>query len=164
MGIASYIYYTNRMTKNENDMKTLKFNFRKLRTPRLVLSSLLILFLSVSVSCQIINNKQKTTEMTLKYGESIELNMNETVKFKDGLSIFLRSFSHKSPYSGGPTKATAYIRLSKGELSEEVRLSVHGGAGKTEKEYDTLIWNEYEIQLKAFSYDQSIEIIVTKMK
>jgi hypothetical protein len=71
---------------------------------------------------------------------------------------------------GGPTKATAYLTISSGKLSEEITLSIHGIEGKSKSEdnltdaerYDSLSWKEYELQLKSFSYDQSIEIIVTR--
>ena len=103
--------------------------------------------------------------LNLKYGDIFKLNINETASFDDGLSIFLSSFSHKRPYTGGPTKATAYLNLSKGNVVEQILFSVHGTEGKSEVEhYDSLLWNEYEFQLKSFNYDQDIELILIKKK
>ena len=85
--------------------------------------------------------------------------------FYDGLSIFLSSFSHKRPHTGGPTKATAYLNLAKENVTEQILLSVHGTDGKPRVEhYDSLLWNEYEFQLKSFNYDKDIELIVIKRK
>ncbi|WP_299211597.1 hypothetical protein [uncultured Aquimarina sp.] len=102
--------------------------------------------------------------MDYKYGTNIKLNLNEEIQFEDGLSIILKYFSHKRPYANGPTKATAYLILSKNKLTEEKSLSIHGIEGKPDIHYDSLLWNEYEFQLKTFDYNESIEIIITKRK
>ena len=145
-------------------MKIFKTNSQFLFAKGPSLFLLIILFMSSSVYCQITNNRQKIAKMNFDYGENVKLNINEEIQFDDSLSILLTSFSHKHPYSGGPTKATAYITLSKNKISEEETLSIHGVSGKSEKEYDTIHWNKYKIQLKAFNYDESIEVVVTKMK
>lgn len=108
--------------------------------------------------------------MSLQYGMTTELKVDEEVRHADGLSVLLTSFSHKRPYVGGPTKATAYLTLKKGRNSGEIMLSIHGVQGKSMAEdglpdserYDTVVWNEYEFQLKGFTYDQSIEVITRK--
>lgn len=101
----------------------------------------------------------------INYGDIFKLNINETASFDDGLSILLSSFSHKRPYTGGPTKATAYINLTKGNSVEQILLSVHGTDGKPLIEhYDSFLWNEYGFQLKSFNYDKDIELIVNKRK
>lgn len=105
-----------------------------------------------------------------KYREIVALKMNEKLIFEDSLSIILTNFSHKSPYTGGPTKATAYLSISKDTLVEDISISVHGVDGKDEgndglsetDRYDTIQWQEYTIQLKKFDYDKSIEIIVLR--
>lgn len=99
----------------------------------------------------------------LKYGEIIKLAINEKGYFDDSLSIELTSFSHKRPYTGGPTKATAYINLSKNNVDQKILLSVHATDGKPDSErYDSLLWEKYEFQLMSFNYDQDIEVIVRK--
>ncbi|MEP7253293.1 MAG: hypothetical protein ABI683_12960 [Ginsengibacter sp.] len=103
------------------------------------------------------------TNSNFKYGDTVKLPINEKEYFEDSLCIELTSFSHKRPYTGGSTKATAYINLSKNNRANKILLSVHGTDGKPGAErYDSLSWDEYEFQLKSFSYDQFIEIIVTK--
>ena len=102
--------------------------------------------------------------MNFKYGASIKLNINEEIQFEDNLSILLTSFSHKRPFVGGSTKATAHITLTTNKICEENSLSIHGTEGKSYTEYDSLLWNEYEFQLKEFNYNESIEIIVINNK
>ncbi len=107
------------------------------------------------------------TDSNLKYGEIVKLIINEKSCFDDSLSITLTSFSHKRPRTGGPTKATAYLTLSKNDIDEEILLSVHGteSEGKANFErYDSLSWKEYEFRLSCFKYDQYIEVIITKRK
>lgn len=106
----------------------------------------------------------------MKYGEVVELKLNEKLRFEDSLEISLTAFSHKRPYTGGPTKATAHLAISKHAVSDEIAVSVYGVAGKSESEdgladanrYDSLVWMEYHFQLKRFDYDQSIQITVSK--
>ena len=101
----------------------------------------------------------------INYGDIFKLNINKTASFDDGLSILLSSFSHKRPRTGGPTKATAYLNLAKGNVVEQILLSVHGTDDKPGVEhYDSRHWNEYEFQLKSFNYDKDIELIVNKRK
>ena len=121
-----------------------------------------------------INNTKPPTkaQTSLVYGSTVELEVHEKVQYDDGLSIVLRSFSHKKPSPGGPTKATAYLSLAKGTDSGEIRLSIHGVEGKSPAEdglsdsqrYGMSQWNEYKFELKRFSYGRSIEIKVHKMK
>lgn len=105
------------------------------------------------------------TNSNLKYGEIIKLVINEKGYFEDSLSIKLTSFSHKRSFTGGPSKATAYLNLSKKNVVEEISLSVHGTDGKPNlEEYDSLSWEEYEFQLMSFKYDQCIEVVVSNRK
>ena len=110
--------------------------------------------------------------INVKYDEQFVLMMKETVQFNDSLTLTLTDFSHKRPYRGGPTKATAYITVEKDGIQEEITLSIHGREGKSpendglneSERYDTLQWNEYVFKLKEFLYDRSIELIVDKAK
>jgi len=98
--------------------------------------------------------------------------IHEKVLIGNSLSAELNSFSHKRPYAGGPTKATAYLTVSSVAMAEEIMLSVYGIQGKSEPEdllsdaerYDLSIWRNYKISLKSFNYDSSIEIIVYENK
>lgn len=85
------------------------------------------------------------------------------ILFEDSLSVLLTSFSHKRPYIGGPTQATAYLTLSKNNVSEEIMLSIYGTQGINGIEsYDTLDTDNYIFNLKSFNYDTSIELVVSK--
>lgn len=98
-----------------------------------------------------------------------EIKLNQTVRFDNGLSLTLKSFSHKRPYVGGPTKATAYLYAAKGFDSGEIELSVYGVEGKTDAEdgltdeerYDALVWKSLLIRLRGFQYDRSVEVEVS---
>ncbi len=112
--------------------------------------------------------KSDTTKMDteiFKLNKSVQIKMNEEVHFEDSLTVLLTSFSHKRPYVGGPTKATAYFTVSKGNITERLGLSIGGTEGKSGIEsYETIIWNEYTFELKQFNYDTAIEVIVSKTK
>lgn len=107
-----------------------------------------------------------------QYGVVVTLNLNEQLCFEDSLTIQLTSFSHKRPYSGGPTKASAYLSLSCGNIHKELLFSVHGIDGSSQlgeehsnvDKYDSIGWMEYEFHLKGFEYDRSIKIIVFRKK
>jgi hypothetical protein len=91
----------------------------------------------------------------------VVLTVDKPVRFPDGLQLVLKSFSHKRPMTGGPTKATAHLIISKGDKKEEVGLSIHGTQGGNDREsMDTGEWNGYQAQLVDFTYDQSITVVV----
>lgn len=91
--------------------------------------------------------------------------MRQKYYFDDGLCIELTSFSHKRSRKDGPTKATAYLHLTKNSITETILLSVHGIDDKPEIEKsDSLEWKEYKFELKGFEYDEAVEVVVTKRK
>lgn len=98
------------------------------------------------------------------FGKIIELKLNKAVDFPDSLSVKLNSFSHKRAMTGGPTKATAYLMINREGMTDTIQLSVHGVENKPAQfdKYDTLQWKSYEFRLMKFSYDESIELIITK--
>ena len=122
-----------------------------------------IFFISPAVYSQV-----QYPKMKVKYGQLVEVKMNAPVIFEDSLTLTLTSFSHKHAMTGGPTKATVYVTIVKGNLSDEIMLSVHGTEGKVKKgqvvfdEYDTIVWNSYKIVLRDFSYEESIAVLITK--
>ncbi len=148
-------------TQSKKSIKTFDFKIQKIMTKKgfFLLAFFFIIF---SINCQSTDNNQNIVEMDYKYGTNITLDINKEIQLEDGLSIILKYFSHKRPYVNGPTKATAYLMLSKNELTEEKSLSIHGIEGKPDRHYDSLLWDQYEFQLKAFNYNESIEIIITK--
>lgn len=111
-----------------------------------------------------LDTSKMATEI-FKFNKRVQIKMNEEVHFEDSLTVLLTSFSHKRPYVGGPTKATAYLTVFNGALSESIMLSFHGTEGKSDIEsFDTLIWKEYTFELKKFDYDTAVEVIVSKTK
>lgn len=131
-------------------------------TPFRIIFLLVLMFTTLSIHCQTITTDQKMSKKTYEYNSQIKLNIKEEIDFSDGLTMTLMYFSHKHSYVDGPTKATAYLKITKNQLSEEILLSIHGVQDKPDLEYDVLQWNGYEFQLVTFDYDESIVIIVTK--
>lgn len=114
---------------------------------------------------QIKSDTSRMATEIFKFNKSVQIKMNEEVHFEDSLTVLLTSFSHKRPFVGGPTKATAYLTVNKDSLSENIMLSIHGTEGKADTEYfDTLVWKEYTFELKKFNYDTSVDIIISKNK
>jgi hypothetical protein len=99
--------------------------------------------------------------LLMDFGKNVVLTIDKPVQFAGGLQLVLKSFSHKRPMIGGPTKATAHLVISKGDKKEEIGLSVHGTQGGNQREQmDTGEWNGYQLQLVDFKYDQSITVVV----
>ncbi len=114
--------------------------------------------------------KQKMSNINYKYGDIIQVNINEVTSIDDSLSVELTFFTHKRPHIGGTTMVTAYLTISKGADSEEIRLSQFGKEGKSrsedglteEERFTSVLWKEYKFQLVKISYSHFIEIIVYK--
>jgi hypothetical protein len=133
---------------------------------RYLMIAFLGVFLSFAIHAQSKSDTLKVKHKLSKFNTSVEIKMNETAYFADSLNVQLNYFSHKRPYTGGATKATAYCTISKGKKNEEIMLSIHGTDGKPGIEaYDTIEdWHGYKLELKEFNYDSSIHIIVSKNK
>lgn len=116
----------------------------------------LIVFLN---SCSVLTQNKMKKE---KYGDDVRINTGTDVIFEDGMKIRLMYFSHKRPYVGGSTKATAYILLSNGIVKEEEMISVHGRDGESSLTYDSLVWKKYTVHLKEFYYNEAIVVMVEK--
>lgn len=145
-----------------------------------------VILLGSSIYAQKISSPEKSLEM--KYGTVIEVKTNETIIFKDNLSLTLESFSHKTSLKG-ITKASANITLSLNQEEVLQFLSVYSNDHlKSEEELDSfeytkvieqkdgtsvsvtsqnntrfIFWKGYQIQLKELEYDRFIKIIVTKI-
>lgn len=124
------------------------------------------LFFSLATLAQSKSDTINVEPKLSKFNTSVEIKMKETAYFADSLEVQLNYFSHKRPFVGGPTKATAYCTISKGNITEEIMLSIHGTEGKSGIEaYDKIEdWHGYKFELKEFNYDSSIHIIVSKNK
>jgi len=110
-------------------------------------------------------------KINYKYGDIIELNINETIAIDEFLSAEVTYFSHKRTYVGDPTREIVTLELSKNEQSEEIYLYVNGTEGKSEFEdelseaerFPLVIWKDYTFQLsERFDYGKSIKVIVTR--
>ncbi len=125
---------------------------------------LLVLFFQGELCfCQEFSTTSKANISAAEYGKRINLTLNESQQFPDGLLIELVSFSHKKARVGGPTKATAYLTVSLDTLTEKILLSVHGADGtKKRLEYSRATWNKYTFHLKELDYEKAIELIVEK--
>ena len=134
------------------------------------------------------NQPMKTISTKTKYGSIIKIKRGEKIVLEDDLSITLGSFSHKNSVDGTITKASAFIVLSIDSDETEQILSIYSNdATKPEEELNSfkhskivkgddgfkykvttrnhdrfIFWKAYEIQLKAFEYDEFLKILVTK--
>ena len=131
---------------------------------KMIVTICVFLFSITSGYSQTTDDKKEMKKKDYKYGEVSILIINEKADFKDSLTVLLTGFSHKEPYVGGPTKGTAYLTVSRGNMSEEINISVHGRDGHPEIYYDSLNWNEYEFHLKSMDYDHSINVMISKNK
>ncbi|WP_378183401.1 hypothetical protein [Aquimarina sp. SS2-1] len=155
--------------------KDLCFTFKK------ILLIHIIFFNSFSYS------QNKEVNVKMKYGSIITVKLGATVVLEDGLSIWLKSFSHKTSIHDNISKASAYIVLSLRDEETDEFLSVYGDDHlKSEEELNSfeytrtvegtdgftyttttrnhhrfIFWKDYKIQLKEFEYDEFIKILVT---
>lgn len=106
-------------------------------------------------SIKIVISKNKTN---FKYGEVIELKINENFIAEDAMSIKLESFAY-SEDKLDPTHAVLDISKDNKEKSFFISLIKHEAG-----HYAPLFWKGYKLQLKSFSPYKSIKIIVSKKK
>ncbi|GAA0732266.1 hypothetical protein GCM10009430_45300 [Aquimarina litoralis] len=145
-----------------------------------------VILLGGSIYAQKISSHDKSPEM--KYGTVIEVKTNQTIIFKDNLSLTLESFSHKTSLKG-ITKASTNITLRLNQEEVLQFLSVYSNDHlKSEEELNSfeytkvieqkdrtsvsvtsqnnarfIFWKGYQIQLKEFEYDRFIKIIITEI-
>ena len=153
------------MKQNHKNMK-----FQKSFKKRIVVFLYVCLFSMPLMYSQTPTDNQNMHKINYKYGERIELKIDEVVIIDDSLSLKVTNFTHKRPYVGGSTMATVYVTASKNKVSEEILLSVKGKEGKSiaedglskEERFSTVVWEGYIFQLEKFDYDTSIEVIILK--
>lgn len=97
--------------------------------------------------------------MTAAFGKKTTLTTS-TVRFPDGLTLGLGSFSHKRVREGDPSRASVQLHVT-GPVTTELYPGVTGDG--TRQQFDRLRFRGYEFELTRFSYDQSIELVVTKL-
>ncbi|AUC77131.1 hypothetical protein [Olleya sp. Bg11-27] len=150
------------MNKKYYKENTVDFNY----------SSLITFIIILFVINHSAYSQSKPTNKIIKEKMSVlKIYLNKKKHINDSLSILLTSFSHKpSPVIGEAERATAHLSLLKNNNYHDIMLSEHGIAGvqknvdgllDTER-YDSINWNEYYIELKKTTYDQSIEITISK--
>ncbi len=99
----------------------------------------------------------------IENGNIISIYKDEEVQVNKLLSIRLDHFYHKRPRTGGPTMVTVSLTLTQSNRSKEIALSAHGIQGDpTPERFSLLCLEEYELQLKNYAYDKSVEIFIVE--
>ena len=140
-----------------------------------ILKQLLILFLILLFQSCATKYKLGMNKSNYKYGNIIELKINEDVTIDNSLLIKLTYFTHKRPRIGGSTQATATLIVTKDNTLGEINLSVRGIQGKSESEdglseeerFRPVLWKGYKFQLAerfGSNYGESIRVIILKDK
>ncbi|PCI00359.1 MAG: hypothetical protein COB81_09005 [Flavobacteriaceae bacterium] len=118
------------------------------------LFTLLLLVFSLSSYAQ----KNAMNEIT-------NLVLNTKIEIDNSLSIELTRFSHKKATSDKQASvASAHLIFFQGEREYELMISIYESADSIsyEKEYESIHWNEYTVKLKHISYNESIDVVITK--
>ncbi len=95
----------------------------------------------------------------------IHLKINAKTAIKDSLFLVLTRFSHKNPISKKrQIRGTAHLTLMQGNDPYELIISLYDSVDliTNEKIYASINWNKYAIQLKNFSFGQSIDVEIAK--
>ncbi len=96
---------------------------------------------------------------------SINLVLNTKKKIDDALYITLTRFSHKNPIDNKQASvSTAHLTLLQENKEDDLIISMYHIENKqlNNKQYESVNWNNYTILLKKLSYDESIDIVITK--
>lgn len=104
-------------------------------------------------------NTQRMQKKNYKYGEDIELKINENFITEDNMSIKLDHFINKRVFPGQPSEARVILMVSKGSKKTSLTFSVVDGNDNVLE-----FWNGYKFQLKRMNYEESIKIVITKNK
>ena len=143
----------------------MKIDFKNSSTVKTIVLFTVILFSNQFIYTQISPDMHVVLSKNYIYEVIIDLKIHKKICLEDSLVISLTSFSHKHPFTGGASKTTAYLSLSKDSISQEMALSVNGIEGRMDSlSYDVFRWREYDFRLKSLNYDNSIEIIIIKKK
>lgn len=97
--------------------------------------------------------------------EITNLVLNTKTKIDNSLSIVLTRFSHKNAISDKQASvASGHLIFFQGKKEYELMISMYESSDKIsyQKEYESINWNEYTIKLKHISYDEFIDVIITK--
>jgi len=123
---------------------------------KILVTIILLLNLISSDSLSEIHNREM-------YIEDVTLIKNKKILILENLHVSLVSFTHKRPFRGGPTKATAWLKVQREMKCDTIGLSVHSEEGKAveAQQYGAVRWNKYIFKLLDFAYDDSISIEVT---
>ncbi len=105
---------------------------------------------------------QKQVLNELENGEITTLKVGETVTLKNGLSLMLSNFSNKRVDPTTPSTALAHLQVIMNDSTkEEIRFYNRSLAG-IHYPNDTKKLKAYVFRIKNFSYDECIEVLVTK--
>ncbi|QCE43050.1 hypothetical protein [Psychroserpens sp. NJDZ02] len=87
--------------------------------------------------------------------------LNTKTEIDNSISIELTRFSHKIAISQA-SLASCHLIIFQEEKKYELMLSMYQSADGIEKEYESINWNEYTIQLKHINYNESIDVVIIK--
>jgi len=106
------------------------------------------------------NYAQKNT-----MNETTNLVLNTKTEIDNSLSIVLTRFSHKNAISDKQASVTSgHLFIFQEGKKYELTISMYQSADRIsyKKEYESINWNEYTVKLKHISYNESIDVIITK--
>ncbi|GGG44344.1 hypothetical protein [Bizionia arctica] len=91
--------------------------------------------------------------------------LNTKTEIDNSLSIELTGFSHKNAINDAQAYVVSgHLTFFQGEKEYELMISMYENTDRisNEKEYDTIHWKQYTIELMHLSYDESIDVVITK--
>ena len=87
--------------------------------------------------------------------------INTKTEINNSLSIELTRFSHKYAIDQA-CLTSCHLIIFKEEKKYKLMLSMYESANSIEKEYESINWNEYTIQLKHINDNESIDVVIIK--
>ncbi|MDW5290797.1 hypothetical protein [Formosa sp. PL04] len=93
------------------------------------------------------------------------LELNTKTEIDNSLSIELTGFSHKNAISEKQAYViSGHLIFFQGEKEYELMISMYESTDKIydEKEYESINWKRYTIKLIHISYNESIDVVITK--
>ncbi len=105
---------------------------------------------------------QKQVLNEINIGEIITLQIGEIMKLNNGLSLVLVGFSNKRVYQGNPRTAMAHVQVIIDDVTKEEVSFYDRALGGILYPNDTEKLKEYIFRIRKFSYDEYIEVLVSK--
>lgn len=101
------------------------------------------------------------------YSPTMRLMEDNVLVFPDGLKMEISLFSHKRTFDTEESVVIVYLEISENQGEEHVKISVRLSKEKDEQgrlvtTYESIKWRGYKIELTELSYNNYIDIIVSK--